>query len=273
LEVLAPSRNGVVWFWLLGISMKILGAALSVLNAGILVSSAVPRQSQTVEQPRFQVEIQPMGEGAPRYKVTNLTGKTVTACVLRLSSSSERKEQLNTDWDALLQDEPPMESGASISQYLSHVVGRPLPDKIEVVAGVWADGETFGQPDWVKVILKNREMQASAYEQAAIMLQQGLDQNWTRDQYLQALGDKPNSGPIYAIRSTLVANQQFAEKPKLLRHAMQMMLESFTQKYEKIRKVKPTASVATSSWPPWALGFLPPVLKPIASRSQSETLP
>jgi hypothetical protein len=250
LEVLAPSSNGVVCFRLLGISMKILGAALSVLNAAFLVTSAVPRQSQTVEQPRFQIEIQPIGEGAPRYKVTNLTGKTVTACVLRLSSSSERKEQSTTDWDALLQDELPIEPGASISQYLSHVVGGPLPDKIEVVAGVWVDGETFGQPDWVKVILKNREMRASAYEQAPIMLQQGLDQNWTRDQYLQALSDKPNSGPIHAIRSTLVANQQFAEKPKLLRHAMQMMLESFTQKYEQIRKAKPTASVATSSCHP-----------------------
>ena len=245
--MLAPSNKGVVCFRLLGISMKILCAALSVLNAGILVSSAVPGQSQTVERPRFQIEIQAIGEGGPRYKVTNLTGKTVTACVLRLSSSAESKELSRTVWDALLQDELPIEPGASISQYLSHVAGGPLPDKIEVVAGVWANGESFGQPDWVKVILKNREMRASAYEQATIMLQQGLDQNWTRDQYLQALSDKPNTGPIYAIRSTLVANQQFAENPKLLRHAMQMMLESCTQKYEQIRKAKPTASVATSS--------------------------
>jgi hypothetical protein len=87
---------------------------------------------------------------------------------------------------ALLQDELPIEPGGRITQHLSHAVGGPLPDKIEVVAGVWADGETFGQPDWVKVILKNREIQASAYEQATSMLQRGLDQNWTRDQYLQA---------------------------------------------------------------------------------------
>jgi hypothetical protein len=231
----------------MGISMKMLAAALSVLNAGIQVSSPVHGQSQTVEQPRFQIDIQAAGGAGPRYTVTNLTGKTVTACDLRLSSTSERKEQSRTVWDALLQDELPIEPGARISQYLSHVVGDPLADKIEVVAGVWADGETFGQPDWVKVILKNREMRASAYEQATSMLQRGLDQNWTRDQYLQALSDKPNSGPLYGIQSTLFANQQFAEKPQLLRHAMQMMLESFRQKHEQLRKAKPTASVATSS--------------------------
>jgi hypothetical protein len=230
----------------MGISMKMLAAALSVLNAGILASSPVHGQSQSFEQPRFQIDIQATGERGPRYTVTNLTGKTVTACVLRLSSTSESKEQSRAVWDALLQDELPIEPGASISQYLSHVVGGPLADKIEVVAGVWADGETFGQPDGVKVILKNREMRASAYEQATSMLQRGLDQNWTRDQYLQALSDKPNSGPIYAIRSTLVANQQFAEKPQLLRHAMQMILESFKQKLDQLRQAKPTANVATS---------------------------
>jgi len=148
-------------------------------------------------------------------------------------------------WDAVLQDELPIEPGASVSHYLSHPVGGPLPDKVEVIAGVWDDGETFGQLVWVNVILKNRSMRASEYEQAAAMLQQGLDQNWTRDQYLQALGDKPNSGPIYAVRSTLVANQRFTERPQLLRHSVQKMLESFAQKSNLIRKAKPTASAVT----------------------------
>lgn len=227
--------------------MKILVAALRVLNAGMLVSSAVHGQSQTAEQPRFQIEIQATGEKGPRYIVTNLTGKTVTACVLKLSSSSESKEISRTVWDALLQDELPIEPGASISQYLSHLVGGPLPDKVEAVAGVWADGETFGQPVWVKIILDTRAMRASQYNQAATLLQQGLDQNWTRDQYLQVLSDKPNSGPIHAIRTTLVANQQFAEKPQLLRHAMQMLLDSFAHKSEQLREAKPTASVSTGS--------------------------
>jgi hypothetical protein len=198
------------------ISMKILAAALCVLNAGMLVSSGVHGQLPTVEQPRFQIEIQAAAEGGPRYTVTNLTGKTVTACVLELSSSSQSKGKSKTVWDALLQDELPIEPGASISRYLSHAVGGPLPDKVEVVAGVWADGETFGQFVWVENILETRAMRASEYDQAATMLRQGLDHNWTRDQYMQALNDKPSSGPIYAVRTTLVANQQFTEKPPVL---------------------------------------------------------
>jgi hypothetical protein len=225
--------------------MKILAAALSVLSAGILVSPPVHAQSQTVEQPRFQIDTQATGGGGPRYTVRNLTGKTVTACVLRFSSTSESKEQLRTVWDALVQNVPPIEPNANISQFLAHRVGGLLPDKVEVVAGVWVDGETFGDPQWVSVILKGRESLVAAYDQAMVLLRQGLDQNWTRDQYLRALGKKPNSLPIYAVRSTLVANQQFTEKPQLLRHTMQMMLESFVQKSDQIRKTKPTASAAT----------------------------
>jgi len=230
--------------------MKIPVTALTVIIACRLVSSAVHGQSQTTEQPRFQIEIQAAGESGPSYTVTNVTGKAVTACVFRFSSSSESKEISSTVWDAVVQDELPIEPGASISKPLGHVVGGPLPDKVEVVAGVWADGEIFGQPDWVKVILKNREMLASAYERAATILQQGLDQNWTRDQFLEALNNKPNSGPIYAIRSTLVANQRFAERPQLLRNAMQMLLASFTRKSDQLRKAKPTANVAISSQRP-----------------------
>ena len=175
--------------------------------------------------------------------VTNLTKRTVTACVLELSSSSESKKQGKTVWDAVVLGKLPIEPGASISQYLSHAVGGPLPDKVEVIAGIWADGETFGQPEWVKIILKDRSMLAAQYEQAVSLLQQGLDQNWTRDQYLQALSDRPNSGPIYAIRSTLVANSQFSEKPKLLWDSMKRMLEFFSQKAEQLRQAKPTASI------------------------------
>jgi hypothetical protein len=225
--------------------MKALASALCVLSAIMLFSAAVHVQSPRAEQPRFQIEIQDTGEGGPRYTVKNLTDRTVTACVLELSSLSQGRGNSQPVWDALLQDERPIEPGARISQYLSHVVGGPLPDKVEVIAGVWADGETFGQAVWVNIIPKTRATRALEYEQPAAMLEQGLAQNWTRDQYLQALSHKPNSGPIHAVRSTLAANQQFAEKPRLLRHAIQMMLESLVQKSDRIRKAKPTASSAS----------------------------
>ena len=135
--------------------MKILATAFCALNVGMLFSSAIYGQPAT-GRPRFQIEIHTTGERGPTYTVTNLSGKRVSACVLEISSSSQRARKSKTVWDALIQGQPPIEPGASISQYLPHVVGGPLPDKVEVIAVVWVDGETFGQPVWVNNILKNR---------------------------------------------------------------------------------------------------------------------
>lgn len=97
----------------------------------------------------------------------------------------------------------PLEPGASLTLFLPHEVGGALPDRVEVVAGIWDDGETFGLAVWVKALIDNRASLRSAYEQAVSLLQRGLDENWPRGQYLAALNSKPNSLPFYAIRSTL----------------------------------------------------------------------
>lgn len=222
--------------------MRILATALLILNAGTLSSLPVHGQVGAVDPPKFQIDIQTGGEGAPKYRVTNLTGKTVTACVVSVSSSSENRGQSKTQWDALIQNVPAIEPGGSISQYLGHRVGGPLPDKLEVIAGVWADGESFGDPDWVKSILKNREAMAADYEQAIAMLQQGLDQNWNRDQYLKALSDRPNSIAFHSIRSTAMADTRFDEQPQQSHHVVQVMLDSFTRKLDQLKKAKAATS-------------------------------
>ena len=211
---------------------------LRLLSTGLLALSPVSVQGQTPPQPKFQVEIQLAAENGPRYTVKNVSGKTVTACVVELSSSADSDRKSKTLWDALLQGQPPIEPGASISQYLGHAVGGPLPDKVEVVAGVWDDGETFGQPDWVKMIQKNRETLASAYEQSIALLQQGLDQNWTSDQYLTALNNKTNSAPVNSIRRTLQANAKPGHDPQSVTIAVRDLLAYFTHNLAVIRQAK-----------------------------------
>ena len=223
--------------------MKILAAAFCALNVGMLLSSPVYGQPAT-EQPRFQIEIHATGERGPTYTVTNLSGKRVSACVFEISSSSQRARKSKTVWDALMQGQPPIEPGASISQYLSHIVGDPLPDKVEVVAVVWVDGETFGQPVWVNSILKNRAMRASEYEDAAAILQRGLDRNGSSDQYLQAFSDKPDSGPVYTVRTALKVNQQTNHTPQVFTHTMQFLLQFFRQQSDQLRTAKPILSPA-----------------------------
>jgi hypothetical protein len=77
--------------------MKILAPVICVLSVGAVFSLSVHAQSAAIASPKFEIKIQTEGEGAPRYTVTNLTGKTVTACVVRLSSSLESNGQ-RTVW-------------------------------------------------------------------------------------------------------------------------------------------------------------------------------
>ena len=161
--------------------MKTFASGFWALAIGILFP--LGGYGQAAAEGQFAVEIQATGEKGPNYTVTNLSGKTVWACVIELSSST-RAWKSRTVWDALLQNEPPIEPEARLLQYLSHEVGGPRPDKVEVIAGVWADGETCGQSEWVNIILQGRARRAAEFGQAGAILQKGLEESGTSEQYL-----------------------------------------------------------------------------------------
>ena len=211
---------------------------------GLLAASAGHGQSPVATSPNFHVEIQPVGDRGPGLRVTNLSGKTVTACFIEISSSSDNRDRSKIDWDAIVQGMKSLEPGASISIPLPHVVGGPLPDKVEVVAGIWADGETFGSAELVRRILVNRGMRESDYDQAVTFLQQGLDANWTRDQYLAALKDMPNSGAFQMFKANLEKNEDLIDKPELLRRVVQRLMGAFEQDRDLLRQAKPREGVA-----------------------------
>ena len=241
-----------VYVYAAEIVMRVYTIALKLAILGLLVSSATCGQSQTVEQAKFQIEIQAAADGGPKFTVANLSGKTLTACTFQFSVSSESRAQSKMDWDPLAQGrgDPgrpgPLEPGASLTMDLPHKVGGPLPDRVEVIAGIWEDGETFGQAVWVKTLLDHRASLTSAYEQAISMLQKGLDENWTRGQYLAALNSKPNSLPFYSIRSTLEANSNSDQDPRPLQLAMKNLLQYFTGNLTLLHKTKLPVSDTTS---------------------------
>ena len=144
-----------VYVYAAEIVIRLYTIALKLAIVGVLVSSATYGQSQTVEQAKFQVEIQAAADGGPKFTLANLSGKTLTACTFQFSVSSESRAQSKMDWDPLVQGrgDPgrsrsgPLEPGASLTMNLPHKVGGPLPDRVEVIAGIWEDGETFGQAD------------------------------------------------------------------------------------------------------------------------------
>jgi hypothetical protein len=110
---------------------------------------------------------------------------------------------------------------------------------VEVIAGVRADGESFGPPKWASNIFNYRALRASEDEDAAAILQRGLNQNWNRNQYQQAFRDQPDSGPVYIVHTALTATQQTGQTPQEFTHTMQFLLQSFKQQADKLRKSTP----------------------------------
>jgi hypothetical protein len=221
--------------------------AAVALGLTLVVAPSLGAQSGPNADPNFRVEIRTDIDGKPGFTVTNLSNDTLTACVIRFSLSSESRWQSQMDWDAVVQGSPvrkaetqPLAAGASMTMYLPHTVGKSLPDKVEVVAGIWASGETFGEAEWVKMILDNRASLALAYEDALGLLQRGLDENWTADQYVEALNSRPRfTGPMSAISSNLRGNRNFDGEPQVLRRVVQNLQAYFQQRLDLIRKAKP----------------------------------
>jgi len=218
--------------------MKIFAAAFCALNVAMFFPSALHPQ-RAAERPEFRVEIHPAGDKRPACTVTNLSGKPVWALVLEISSSSQPARKAKKVWDTLLDSRPPIEPGAGISRPLWEFAFSPQPDQIKVIAAVWTDGETWGAPASVNLVLNNRTRLAAEYEDAAAILQQGLNQNWTRDQYQQAFRDKPDTGAVYTVRTALSATLQTAQTPEAFTHTMQFLLTNFQQLSKQLRQVKP----------------------------------
>lgn len=224
--------------------MKMLAMASCVLGVGMPFSPGAQGQTTSPERARFHVDIQATGEKAPSFTVTNRTGKTVTACEFELSYPPPGRRNSKIAWDELIQGGPVIEPGATILRPFFLFAGGPTPDKVEIIAGVWDGGGTFGEPELANNILKNRAMRASEYEQTTALLQQGLDQNWTREQYQKAFSDKPDSGSVYTVRTALSATQQTAPTQQEFNRVMQTIVQSFKQYADRLRKGKPAPQPA-----------------------------
>jgi len=215
--------------------MKRAAAFLFVLVAGVYLPSILSAQSPASQQSWFRIELMNPGVLPPSFIATNLTNKTVTACVIKLSFSSGSEKSTLEIWDAILQGASPIKPGASFGQVFEQSPSGTTPDNVEILAGQWDDGSTFGPAESIEHIADGRQKWAAAYEAGVALLQQGLDQNWTRDEYLQALNDSATPVAIAPVRSTIADNLQPVKNHPSLAKAVQAMLASFTQKLVQLK--------------------------------------
>lgn len=152
------------------------------------------------------------------------------------------------EWDPIAQgraNDPrlgPMElqPGDSVTLPLPHLLDNSLPDRVEIVAGIWSDGQTFGNAEWAKALLDRRAALVTAYEQAISILEQGLAQNWTRDQYSAALSSLPasverNALPFIMIRSNLRSHQDFDANAESRPFLIQNLVATFSKNLVLLR--------------------------------------
>jgi len=214
----------------------------------LLLASALCSLSQSPSEPKLRIDIQKDAT----FTLTNLSEKVLTACTIQLSVSTEAGRHSHMSWDSLIgtrgprgETLGPLEPGASLTMNLPHRVDGPFPDDVKVVAGIWADGETFGEVVWVKTLVDLRASYVSAYEQAIALLKEGIEGNWTRQQYLAAMNGKPQSLPFDSMRKTFQANQALDQHPELAKKVAQSLLNHFQQALQMLcpqKVAEPAAS-------------------------------
>jgi hypothetical protein len=191
---------------------------------------------QCADQQAFRAEIQSDDERGPRSVVTNLCDAPLTAFFLQSFSPKDEKAAGGRLWDAFTQNASPIGKDGHISFPLSQVVGEPFPDKLEVVAAIWADGSTFGNPARQKLILGNRIACEQSYDAAISLLQRGLQENWTREEYLEALDQRKRDKRLLDVagetmESNLTRNpsvDSFWNLERFMRRLMELFLQEAT---------------------------------------------
>jgi hypothetical protein len=200
-----------------------------------------PLAPQFSTQPEIQVEIQIANERDTRIVLTNLSEEPLTAVYLEISYLSENRTPSKMGWDALLQNKSPIAKNANLSLPLGHTPGVPFLGKVEVAAAVWARGTMFGPPDKLKYIFTNRAYWARAFDRLIPLLQTGLQQEWTREQYLVALEKMPDelTRQAFGVRSTLKVNSDFDANLEIRKKLIQQFIERFSAQRDALRQSKP----------------------------------
>lgn len=199
------------------------------------------RPPQFSNQPEIQIEIQIANEHDTHIVLTNLSEELLTAVYLEISYLSEDRAPSKMGWDAFLQDKSPIAKNATVSLPLGHASGVPFLGRVEVVAAVWARGTMFGPPGQLNYIFANRAYYVRVFDRLIPLLQTGLQEEWTSEQYLVALDKMPDqlTRLAFGVRSTLKVNTNFDANLEIRKKLIQDFIHRFTAQRDALRQSKP----------------------------------
>jgi hypothetical protein len=225
--------------------------SLLIAIALLAASTQAQTQAQTLDQPNFAIQVHPGSYESLQFTVTNLSPKILAAAAFQFKIPGDSQPQGQMVWDSLLHEvvapvpdpQLPLAPNASMSLNLPHVMERPIPDQIEILAGIWSDGETFGDKLWIDRILGMRASTLSSYQLGISILQEALDKDWTEDQIVDALKGQPSGVAIYTLRGNFPLNNTnttLKETSGMLKSRIRFMLSDFTRKADLLRAAKST---------------------------------
>ncbi len=173
--------------------------ALVVAFLAFAVVVAAPAFAQTEpSDPRFSVKIESRPSGGFQYSITNLSDIPITAIAVAVAQTSDHSRTSGVlTFDSVLQ------SGGSHGAILpqktySFPIGsaasttKPAPPSVEVQlrAIVFADGSSYGDPEWVDAVTQSRQF---AWDDANAVLgyvQTAKAGTVPMDQLIQELNEK-----------------------------------------------------------------------------------
>ncbi|PYT94544.1 MAG: hypothetical protein DMG36_04350 [Acidobacteria bacterium] len=164
------------------------------------------------ERAPAQLEFAEAAEHRPLVIITNSYQFSMTAYVVQTEPKSADDNSQTLIHDALTRIGglfAPIPKGLSHKIGIPHVEGAPMPDA-KLVAAVWEDGSTFGSDELLARISNSRKALAESYDRAIAILRNGLDKNWTAEEYLTAaLQLKP---PTLSRMATVEEAQAVSQK-------------------------------------------------------------
>lgn len=209
------------------------------------------------ERAPIDFAFEPEAARGPRVIVTNLYQEPLTAFVVQTEPKSERELPQTLPWDALESSWAAIPRGLSLIQGIPRIVGKPVPEA-KLVAAVWEDGSTFGPDELLQRIYTKRSALAELFDRAVQLLETGLKQRWTREQYLEAVdrelqppSERPGLSaaevhraatiPTMTIRGNLQGGMKVDGQPATLEFAVRKLIEICRQRRDSLEAGMPAA--------------------------------
>lgn len=232
--------------------------SISLLPSAATSQDAARRRSlprHFTERPPIHLEFEPEAKPGPRVIVTNLHQEPLTAFLVQTEPTTDGLPAQVLPWDAYEGGFSPIPRGLSLIQGVPRVMGGETPN-VRLLAAVWEDGSTYGLDEHLERIRANREVIGEAFDRALSLLQAGLREGWTREQYLAAVdrelkpqGPNPRLSPNDVERATRIVSllvsgnlqggMRVDGQPARLEFAVQKLIEICRQRRDTLKPSPP----------------------------------